>query len=145
MNEIIPNLFLGSMWAGFDPAYLYQQNIHSVLQVCPSNYLLTLKDEQYHIQRWIIPVEDDIQTNLLEYFVHTCEWIQYHLRSQKRVLVHCMAGISRSATIVIAYIMWKFHIRLLEAIHFVEQKRSIIHPNNGFLHQLKLWEQYLFA
>ena len=54
-----------------------------------------------------------------------------------------MAGASRSATIVIAYLMqikrWKFN----EALAFAKKKRPIVFPNDGFKEQLKMFEKLL--
>jgi len=48
------------------------------------------------------------------------------------VLVHCHMGVSRSATVVIAYLMKYFHMTHREAYNFVKKKRSVINPNEGF-------------
>ena len=53
-----------------------------------------------------------------------------------------MAGVSRSATIVIAYLMWKKKMKFDEAFSFVQKKRTIV-PNYGFKQQLKLFEKEL--
>ena len=50
--------------------------------------------------------------------------------------MHCMAGVSRSATLVIAYIMKKYKMSLDEAKKLVEAKRPFINPNPGFIKQL---------
>ena len=49
------------------------------------------------------------------------------------VLVHCVAGISRSSTIVIAYLMKRENMTLKDAYTYVKSKRTIIRPNQGFL------------
>jgi protein tyrosine phosphatase len=59
------------------------------------------------------------------------------------VLVHCMAGISRSATIVIAYLMKEKQMGFQEAYAYVKKKRSIVFPNSGFRHQLREFELQL--
>lgn len=62
-----------------------------------------------------------------------------------RVLVHCQAGISRSATICLAYLMMKKRVKLEEAFEFVKQRRSIISPNFSFMGQLLQFESQVLA
>lgn len=61
------------------------------------------------------------------------------------VLVHCMAGMSRSATIVCAYLLATTSMNTQEAISFVRSKRPIIQPNYGFEKQLRSWEARHFV
>ena len=65
--------------------------------------------------------------------------------SSGRVLVHCQAGISRSATICLAYLMMRKRVRLDEAFEFVRQRRSIISPNFSFMGQLLQFESQVLA
>ena len=51
-------------------------------------------------------------------------------------LVHCFAGMSRSATAVIVYLMLKRNMRLDEAYLLVKKGRPAIHPNDGFFKQM---------
>lgn len=60
-----------------------------------------------------------------------------------RVLVHCAAGVSRSATICIAYLMRYQHLTLAAAYAVVLEARCIIDPNPGFMEQLREWENTL--
>lgn len=139
MNEIIPGLYLGSLQAAIIPEYLNAHNISAILQVCPAyNEQLDLD-----IERLIIPVEDTPETNLFELFIDMCEWIDERLKKNLNVLIHCRAGISRSATIVIAYIMWKNNLKKDDAYYFVKLRRNCICPNIGFNLQLINWEIYL--
>lgn len=57
-----------------------------------------------------------------------------------RVLVHCQAGISRSATICLAYLIQSRRVRLDEAFDFVKQRRGVISPNFSFMGQLLQFE-----
>lgn len=57
-----------------------------------------------------------------------------------RVLVHCQAGISRSATICLAYLIHAHRVRLNEAFEFVKRRRHVISPNLGFMGQLLQFE-----
>jgi predicted protein tyrosine phosphatase len=61
-----------------------------------------------------------------------------------RVFVHCALGISRSATVVIAYVMKCQKIPLKDAVDIVKRARQQIHPNNGFLQQLDRYEAEIF-
>ena len=54
-----------------------------------------------------------------------------------------MAGASRSATIVIAYLMWTKKMKYQEALDFVKKKRFIVFPTYGFREQLKMFEKLL--
>ncbi len=62
---------------------------------------------------------------------------------KERCLVHCAAGVSRSATIVLAYLMKYHHNTLKEAFYFLIEKRPQIWPNEGFLLQLLRYETEL--
>lgn len=58
----------------------------------------------------------------------------------ENILVHCMAGVSRSASVVIYYLMKKFHLSWERAKEIVRSKRHIINPNASFQMQLKMYE-----
>lgn len=65
-------------------------------------------------------------------------------RSKKcGVLVHCLAGISRSVTVTVAYLMQKMNLSLNDAYDFVKRKKSNISPNFNFMGQLLDFERTL--
>ncbi len=85
---------------------------------------------------------DDVKTaNLAQHFDETNAFIDDGISNGDLVLVHCHAGISRSVTLVIAYLMWKYKIGVDEAIAFVKSKRSVIRPNDGFRKQLEIYSR----
>ncbi len=83
-----------------------------------------------------IDIYDHDDENMYQHFESSFKFIDKAISNKENVLVHCKFGISRSATIVISYIIQKFHYRTNEAMAFVSSKRSIINPNNGFIKQL---------
>lgn len=62
------------------------------------------------------------------------------IKNNKNILVHCHAGLSRSATIVCAYLIRKNGWSCEEAVSFVKKKRNRIRPNEGFIKMLKDYE-----
>jgi protein-tyrosine phosphatase len=64
---------------------------------------------------------------------------------ENNVLVHCSAGISRSPTLVLAYMMKRCNFTLDEAFDRMRQLRSIVDPNVSFIIQLRDWEKLLAA
>jgi len=78
-----------------------------------------------------------------------CLYIDYfnfsdHVRDTGgRVLVHCRAGVSRSVTICLAYLMFTARIRLEAAFEHVRSKRSMISPSLNFMRQLEAFEKEL--
>jgi len=61
----------------------------------------------------------------------------------KNILVHCIQGISRSVSIVLAYLMYKGRT-LKESYDFVREKRSVSRPNPSFVKELLAYELTLF-
>jgi protein-tyrosine phosphatase len=62
-----------------------------------------------------------------------------------RILVHCNLGISRSTTLILAYLMKTYNATLYEAFKFLRHRRPIVCPNMGFLRQLIDYEHNLFS
>ncbi|KFZ60408.1 Dual specificity protein phosphatase 4, partial [Podiceps cristatus] len=92
-----------------------------------------------------IPVEDNHKADISSWFMEAIEYIDSVKECCGRVLVHCQAGISRSATICLAYLMMKKRVKLEEAFEFVKQRRSIISPNFSFMGQLLQFESQVLA
>ena len=81
---------------------------------------------------------DITETNITDYFVESFKFIDEG-RKQGCVLVHCNAGISRSASIVIGYLMSRENMEFQQAYDHVKVKRPATRPNDGFLRQLKAY------
>lgn len=60
---------------------------------------------------------------------------------KKNILIHCMAGISRSVSMVVYYFMKKQHMTFEEALNFIKNKRTIANPNYSFKQQLMKYQE----
>lgn len=93
-----------------------------------------------------IEAADSEKEDLLSHFEFTCNWISEAIEnSNGTVLVHCAAGVSRSASIVLAYIMKKFEMDFNEALKFVQKSRTSVSPNSGFCKQLIFWKKLKYS
>ena len=70
------------------------------------------------------------------HFTEVADFIERAIESGGRVLVHCFRGFSRSATMVVAYLMIKKSMMLPEALKIVKKRRPSVKPNSGFISQL---------
>lgn len=92
------------------------------------------------LTRLHVPMVDTENENLLNRLHQCIDFIEFCLtKSIGRCLVHCVAGVSRSAAVAIGYIMkvnqWSYE----KAFDRVKSKRSVIEPNAGFVHQLRIF------
>jgi len=89
-----------------------------------------------------VSVRDLPSENISHYFEDVNNFIETALSDESsKVLVHCSAGISRSPTLVLAYMIKKEHITVNEALTKMRKYRSIVDPNLGFIFQLRNWEK----
>jgi len=134
-NEVIPGrLYLGSIYAAHNTTVLKKLGITHILSVCDEHIKI---DSQQFVHK-VIYVDDKPDVDLLARFEEAHRFIE-----QGNTLVHCLAGISRSATVTISYIMSKMEKTVVEATEVVHAARSCIRPNTGFLQQLERYEKLL--
>jgi protein-tyrosine phosphatase len=129
IDYVIDNLYISSAQASDDLDELHKLGITHILIVGND---LKMKEGFECLQ---IPVDDVESEDISQYFKPAIEFIQ-SCCEPNNILVHCGAGVSRSATIVIAYLMKEFNMTYDLAERFLKLKRSIIQPNDGFIKQL---------
>lgn len=95
-----------------------------------------------HLHRMVVPLKDTPDENILRVLRPCFEFIDEG-RQRGTVLVHCMAGRSRSAAIVIAYLMRTFGLSLKEAMASLNRKYKKACPNVGYLRELEQFEMQL--
>eukprot|EP01130_Rhizamoeba_saxonica_P019278 TRINITY_DN9921_c0_g1_i1.p1 TRINITY_DN9921_c0_g1~~TRINITY_DN9921_c0_g1_i1.p1 ORF type:complete len:210 (-),score=39.16 TRINITY_DN9921_c0_g1_i1:141-770(-) len=131
MDKIDHNLYLGSITATKEFVTLTNENIEYILTVCT-------KPTEIHqdITYLRLEIEDSSVVPIIELFEQAHQFIDEALDNNKGILVHCEAGMSRSASVVISYKMLKEGMLPGDAYKYVKGKRSIIAPNYGFIRQL---------
>ena len=134
-------LYLGDLTAAQDIEYLKENKISCVLTVADIKALSLPKSIVSSYLR--IPADDSVSFKLNAYYDQCFKFIQENRSRGKNVLVHCMAGISRSAAIVMGYLMATENMNLESAYKFVRKKRTLAFPNMGFVKQLKDYEKQL--
>ncbi|XP_064793049.1 dual specificity protein phosphatase 2 isoform X2 [Oncorhynchus masou masou] len=134
--ELLPFLFLGSAVHSSRRETLTAAGITAVLNVSSSSPNLYEEDLKY----MRLTVEDSLAADIAARFPEAIAFIDSVKESGGRVLVHCQAGISRSATICLAYLIHARRVRLDEAFDFVKQRRQVISPNLAFMGQLLQFE-----
>jgi len=138
---ILPNLYISSMNHAHNKPLLDALKIYSIVNVAPkccSNYFEELDNFTY----LTIDEDDRPDSDMIQYFNIAFRFIDRYSK-HNGVLVHCMAGVSRSATVVIAYIMKKLGLSCTEASKFVQDRHPIADPNIGFMYQLEYYEKQL--
>ena len=95
------------------------------------------------IEHLSIQVEDLEEQSMQPYFEQVSAFIAEQIQ-RGAVLVHCFAGLSRSATMVTAYLMSHRGMRLDDAIAHVIAARPAVHPNPGFVRELVAYDKRLF-
>ena len=134
ISRILPNLFLSDRIAANDPRVLKTYGI---------THILNVSDKSDLVPKWIsgyqqINIYDLPWVNIEQYFHSSAQFISGALEESpnNKVLVHCHMGKSRSATLVIAYLVQEQNMKLQDAVQWVKQCRPCIEPNDGFLRQL---------
>jgi len=93
-----------------------------------------------HFKYQVLDIADTVHQNIIQHLPLTRAFIQDALQSKGKVLIHGNAGISRSAAIVIGYVMEQYGVPYRDAFQLVQCKRFCINPNAHFENQLTEYE-----
>ncbi|BES93187.1 DSPc [Nesidiocoris tenuis] len=142
-SRVMSFLYIGNARDARDAAMLKSHGITHVLNVTLTPTPAPSLVEPVGISYRQLPASDSTQQNIKQYFEEAFSFIEEARKTNGSVLVHCHAGISRSPTIAIAYIMKHKQVTMVEAYKTVKTARSIISPNLNFMGQLLELEQVL--
>lgn len=132
VHEIIPGLFLGNAKAAYSEPLLKRLGITHVV-----NCAKELDQLPFAFIRYLhLPLQDSPDENIGQHFDHVNRHLDQTLRKGGKILVHCFAGISRSATFVSAYLIEKSRQSPDKVVEELRRIRPVVRPNPGFYLQL---------
>ena len=105
--------------------------------VSPSEPNSVLKDVDYYFIPW------NHNSRLHSDFIKLTKVIDDSLIANKKVLIHCQCGVSRSASLILAYFMRAFHLDYSEAYERLKKHAPSISPNLSLIYELMEWGKYL--
>ncbi|XP_057696047.1 dual specificity protein phosphatase 22-B-like isoform X1 [Corythoichthys intestinalis] len=135
INKVLPDLYLGNLKDARDKDLLMQHNITHILSI-HDTAAPVLEDMTY----LCIAAADHRKQNLIQFFKDSIIFIHNSRVKGEGCLVHCVAGVSRSVTLVVAYIMTVTGRGWVESLAAVRAARPCAGPNLGFLRQLDEFE-----
>eukprot|EP01112_Ceratiomyxa_fruticulosa_P008167 TRINITY_DN2110_c0_g1_i10.p1 TRINITY_DN2110_c0_g1~~TRINITY_DN2110_c0_g1_i10.p1 ORF type:complete len:200 (-),score=16.35 TRINITY_DN2110_c0_g1_i10:113-712(-) len=140
-TEILPHLYLGSEYNARTPHVIQHYNIAFILNVAEEiSYPVLGHDGNYHK----IVIKDYVDSPQYHVFEEAFQLIDHCLNQGKKCLIHCARGRSRSATVVIAYLMHRQKMMLREAFMHVKQLRPQIGPHASLKYQLLDYQIHLY-
>ncbi|KAF5348344.1 hypothetical protein D9758_010942 [Tetrapyrgos nigripes] len=133
------SLYIGSISAIYDIDLLRSHNVSHLVQVLDAPWLPPLGEKE-GFTSFKISILDATSADLKPHLEEACTSIDKALREGRSVLVHCQQGISRSAAVVIAYLIRNHGMSYDAAYTHVRRQRPCIKPNSGFVNVLREWE-----
>lgn len=140
IDEVYPGLYIADCQVAQNRFVLQNKGITHVLNVAKGNDSFSCNSdpelyEKLGIHLLQVEVSDNESFPIKSVFNETSKFIEEALAGGGQVVVHCRAGISRSSTVVLAFLMQKHNMSAQDAVCHVHQRRFIC-PNDGFLQQL---------
>ena len=129
---IIPRLWLGNVKAAADEAWHKRENITVVF-----NCTKDLPFAESVATRYRVPVHDNLEPQEIQFMIDSAEDIAYNILKEYKkghtILVHCYAGMQRSAAAVAIFLMLWLQMKPYPAMEFIKSKRPIaFYPSANF-------------
>ncbi|XP_077594141.1 dual specificity protein phosphatase 26 [Stigmatopora nigra] len=136
-DQVWPGLYIGDQNMASDRRELTRVGITHIVNCAQSRWRGGTGDPYAGMNVTYLGIEahDSPSFDMSKNFYPTADFIHKALTKGGKVLVHCAVGLSRSATLVLAYLMIRQNLTLVEAIKTVKDHRGVT-PNRGFLRQL---------
>jgi len=154
ISQITDNIYISGYLIGKNLHYLQSNNFTHVINCslgssmeCPIDELSTSKEfKKAQIKYLSICVRDAPEVDIIDRIFKIIDFIESDKETQnKKILFHCIEGVSRAPAMVAGYLMWKENLTCLSAIELIKSKRKCADINLGFNIQLNKWENFLFS
>ncbi|XP_066138991.1 dual specificity protein phosphatase 22-like [Euwallacea fornicatus] len=135
MNKVLPGLYVGNYRDSKDATQLSKHNITHILAI--HDTARRIHSDKHYL---CVMASDTPDQNLSQYFSLCNDFIHAARLRDGNVLIHCLAGMSRSVTVAVAYIMSVTTLNSKDALKVVRAGRNVANPNLGFIKQLEEFE-----
>jgi protein-tyrosine phosphatase len=139
-SQVLPHVCIAGEAIAKDRQALYDHQILRILN-CAGTVLPCHHTADATLQYFKLPLNDAPEEQIGRYFYPVIEMLQEAEKEGQKALVHCHQGVSRSVTLVVAYIMCTQQRSYEQAFHSVREARGVGQPNVGFTCQLIEFEQ----
>lgn len=138
-DKIGYGIYLGGVKDVKDRQFLADNNICAVLNCAIEQNNPIRRNLPRHVAYLCLPMNDSHDQGFLSYLKQAIAFIEHHAdpKRKRNVLVNCAIGMSRSASIVIGYLIHAKNMSYEKAYNYVSKKRPIVRPNRSFRHQLR--------
>jgi protein-tyrosine phosphatase len=133
-DNITDNIALGNRFASYNDFDIIV-NINFPMNNAKLNEITVIKKNNKIIYN--IGLYDTENSDIILVFDTMIPILVKYVNENKKILIHCWAGMSRSATLVIVLIAILYNLTYDESYNFVKSKRDIIKPNSGFIQLAK--------
>ena len=134
-NEVIPNLFLGSSYNAYNKHELENKKINVILNI--SNEIDNFYETDNSLTYYKYSIRDNNHDDISNILNETYNVIEHHLSIGDKILIHCYMGSSRSASVVINYIIHKYKVSYEQSLNIVKNKRPVINLTETFEKSIK--------
>ena len=156
LSKITENIYTSGYLVAKDIPFLLKNNFTHVINCSRGSSMESPNDQSSEANNYdkspsikYLPIflRDDPGADIINCFFQTIDFIESkeETNKPKKILIHCIEGISRAPALISGYLMWKQNLKTQNAIDFVKSKRKCVDINLGFIIQLHKWENYLFS
>ena len=146
ITKVDNNIFIGGYIAAANRDVIQRNKIKAIVKMFADTDKYPEGNIRHpHVRYKVINCRDLVDYDITEDVKEALRFIVKMIRKKRdiRILVHCHAGVSRSATVVITYLMLKADLKMLDALLYLRSLRPVINPNTSFMHFLTHNDQIL--